>query len=40
MWYDGLDWNDLDEIRDQWRTVVNMVMEIHVPQKAKNILTS
>jgi hypothetical protein len=28
---DGMDWIDLAHDRDQWRTVVNMVMNLRVP---------
>jgi hypothetical protein len=29
-WSD-MDWNDLSEVRDQWRALVNMVMNLQVP---------
>jgi hypothetical protein len=29
--WDGMDWIDLAEDRDQWRAPVNMVMNIRVP---------
>jgi hypothetical protein len=28
---EGLDWDDLDQDRDQWRVVVNTVMNLRVP---------
>jgi hypothetical protein len=28
---DGMDWIDLAEDRDQWRALVNMVMNLRVP---------
>jgi hypothetical protein len=36
----GVDWLYLAQDRDQWRAVVNTVMKLRVPQKAKNFLTS
>jgi hypothetical protein len=29
--YDGMDWIDLAEDRDQWRALVNTVMNLRVP---------
>jgi hypothetical protein len=29
--WDGMDWIDLVQDRDQWRTLVNMVMNLRVP---------
>jgi hypothetical protein len=29
--WDGVDWIDLAEDRDQWRALVNMVMNLRVP---------
>jgi hypothetical protein len=29
--WDGLDWIDLAQDRDQWRTLVNTVMNLRVP---------
>jgi hypothetical protein len=35
-----VDWSHLAEDRDQWRTLVNTVMNLRVPKKAGNFLTS
>jgi hypothetical protein len=29
--WDGMDWIDLPEFRDQWRALVNKVMNLRVP---------
>jgi hypothetical protein len=29
--WDGMDWIDLDEDRDQWRALVNTAMNLRVP---------
>jgi hypothetical protein len=29
--WDGMDWIDLDQNRDQWRALVNTVMNLRVP---------
>jgi hypothetical protein len=29
--WDGMGWINLAEGRDQWRALVNMVMDLHVP---------
>jgi hypothetical protein len=29
--WDGMDWIDLAQDRDQWRTLVNTVMKLRVP---------
>jgi hypothetical protein len=29
--WDGMDWNDLVHDRDQWRAIVNTVMNLRVP---------
>jgi hypothetical protein len=31
MGWDGMDWIDLSHDRDQWKALVNMVMNIQVP---------
>jgi hypothetical protein len=31
MGWDGVDWIDLDQDRDQWRALVNTVMNLRVP---------
>jgi hypothetical protein len=36
----GMDWINLAEDRDRWRTVVNAVMDLRVPQNAVNFLSS
>jgi hypothetical protein len=33
-WY-SIDWIDLAQIRDQWRALVNMVMNLGVPENGK-----
>jgi hypothetical protein len=30
-WDDGMDWIDVAQDRDQWRALVNMVMNLRVP---------
>jgi hypothetical protein len=36
----GIDWIDLDQVRDQWRTLVIMVMNLRVPQNVGKFLNS
>jgi len=37
---EGMDWIDLVQDRDRWRTIVNEVMNLRVPQNAENFLSS
>jgi hypothetical protein len=32
--WDGMDWIDLAQDRDQWRALVNLVMNLRIPQNA------
>jgi hypothetical protein len=34
--WDGMDWIDLAQDRDQWRALVNKLMNIRAPQNAGN----
>jgi hypothetical protein len=36
----GLDWIDLAQDRDRWRALLNMVMNLRVPQNAGNFVSS
>jgi hypothetical protein len=38
--WDGMDWFDLAQDRDQWRAIVNTVMNLQVPLTAGKILSS
>jgi hypothetical protein len=37
--WDGIDWIDLAQNRDQWRALVNAVMNIRVPYNAGKFLS-
>jgi hypothetical protein len=36
----GIDWIEVAQDRDRWRALVNVVMNLRVPQNAGNFLTS
>jgi len=36
----GMDWIEVAQDRDMWRALVNVVMNLQVPQNARNFLTS
>jgi hypothetical protein len=38
--WEDMDWMHLAQDRDQWRALLNMVMNLSVSQKAGNFLTS
>ena len=37
--YEGMDWIDVAQDRDRWRTLANVVMKLWVPYNAGNFLT-
>jgi hypothetical protein len=37
--WDGVDWVDLAQDRGQWRTLVNTMMNLRVPQNAGKFLS-
>jgi hypothetical protein len=38
--WDGMDWIDLVQNKDQWRALVSTIMNIRVPKNAGNFLSS
>jgi hypothetical protein len=38
-WDGGMEWIDLDQVKDRWRALVNTVMHFRVKQDAGNILS-
>jgi hypothetical protein len=38
MGWDGMDWIDLAQDRDQWRALVKTVMNLRVPQNCWEVL--
>ena len=36
----GIDWIDLEQDNDRWRALVNVIMNVRVPQNAGNFLTN
>jgi hypothetical protein len=38
--WDGVDWIDLAQDRDQWRALKNTAMNLRVPQNAGKLLNS
>jgi hypothetical protein len=38
--FEVLDWIQLTQDRDMWRALVNTIMNLQVPSKAGNFLTS
>jgi len=39
-WVGGMDWIDLGQNRDRWRGLVRAVMNLRVPQNARNFVTN
>jgi hypothetical protein len=39
MGWGGIDWIDRAQYRDQWRALVNMVMNLRVPQNIGKFLS-
>jgi hypothetical protein len=39
-WDAGMDWFDLAQDEDRWRSLVNTVMNLRIPYNAENFLTS
>jgi hypothetical protein len=38
--WDGMDWIDLSQNRNQWRALVNTVMNLRVPENTGKFLSS
>jgi hypothetical protein len=38
--WEGMDWRHLAQDRDQWQSLVNMIMNFHIPEKVGNFLIS
>jgi hypothetical protein len=36
--WDGVDWTDMAQDRDQWRALVNIALNLRVPQNAGKLL--